>query len=105
MGGAHHMSTATNIAKKAVQDKIESQIKIVQAKLETLKAKAETGKATAELKAITELVTKKQTIDRKLTELKQSGEASYDQARADIESHISELEKSLQSIEAKFRAA
>jgi hypothetical protein len=44
------MSTATNMTRQAVHDKIESQIKTAQAKLETLKAKAESAKANAELK-------------------------------------------------------
>jgi polyhydroxyalkanoate synthesis regulator phasin len=99
------MTTETNIAKQAVHDKIESQVKTVQAKLDTLKAKAESAKANAELKAIADLLTKKHAIDRKLSELKKSGETAYQQAKADIESRVAELEKSVQAIEAKFKAA
>jgi len=98
------MSTPTNIAKQAVHDKIESQVKTVQAKLDTLKAKAESAKANAELKVIAELLTKKQAIDRKIGELKKSGETSYQQAKSDIEARVAELEKSVQAIEAKFKA-
>ena len=99
------MSTEMNLAKKAVHDKIESQINGVQATLETLKAKAEAAKANAELKAIAELLTKKVAIDHKLAELKKSGETTYQQAKTDVESRVADLEKSVKSIEAKFKAA
>jgi hypothetical protein len=94
-----------NPAKKAVQDKFEAQVKTVEAKLDNLKAKAETAKAIAELKAIADLVTKKHTIDQKLSDLKKTSESTYQQAKADIESRVAELEKSVQSMEAKFKAA
>ena len=99
------MTTVTQIARKAVHDKIESQIKIAQAKLETLKAKAESAKANAELKLIAELLTNKAAIDRKLNELKASGETAYQQAKTDVESRIAELQKSVQAIEARLKAA
>jgi phage shock protein A len=99
------MSIGTDIAKQVVHDKIDSQVKTVQAKLETLRAKAQTAKANTELKMIAELLAKKQTIDQKISELKKSSEGSYQQARTDVESHIAELEKSVQAIEAKFKAA
>jgi hypothetical protein len=99
------MSIETNIAKQAVHDKIDSQVKTVQAKLETLKAKAQTAKANAELKVIADLLAKKQAIDQKIAELKKSSESSYEQAKTDIQSHVAELEKSVQAIEAKFKAA
>ena len=99
------MSTETNVAKKAIHDKIESQINTVLSKLEALKAKAESTKANAELKMIADLLTKKVTIDHKLNELKQSGETTYQQTKTDVESRIAELEKSVQAIEAKFKAA
>jgi phage shock protein A len=99
------MSTPMNVAKQAIHDKIESQIKTAQAKLETLKAKAESAKANAELKLIADLLTKKPAIDQKLNELKKSGETTYQQAKTDVESRVAELEKSVQAIEAKFKTA
>jgi len=99
------MSTETNVAKQVVHDKIDAQVKTVQAKLDTLKAKAATTKANAELKTIANLMIQKQAIDRKLAELKKAGEASYQQAKTEIESRISELEKSVQAVEAKLKAA
>ena len=99
------MSTGMNIAKKVIHDKIESQINSVQAKLETLKAKAEATKANAELKMIVDLLTKKQAIDHKLNELKKSSETAYQKTKTDVESRVAELEKSVNAIEAKFKAA
>jgi hypothetical protein len=99
------MSTEMNMAKKAIHDKIESQINSVQAKLTTLKAKAEATKANAELKMIADLLTKKQAIDQKLNELKKSSETAYQQTKTDVESRVAELEKSVNAIEAKFKAA
>jgi multidrug resistance efflux pump len=99
------MSTETNIAKKVAEDKIQSQIKTVQAKLDTLRAKAESAKANAEIKAIADLAAKKLAIDRKLNELRTSGEATYEQAKADIEARVAELEQSARAIEATFKGA
>jgi prefoldin subunit 5 len=97
------MSTETNIAKQAVHDRIDSQVKSVQARLETLKARAEA--ATAAAATIADLFVKMRLIDRTLSDLKKSGEGRYQQAKADIESRVAELEKSVQAIEAKFKAA
>src|SRR5262249_32128518 len=99
------MSIGTDVAKQVVHDKIDSQIKTVQAKLDTLKAKAESSKANAELKLIAEVAVKKHAIDQKISELKKSGDASYQQAKTDVESRIADLEKSVQAIEAKFKTA
>jgi len=99
------MGIVTDMAKKVIEDKFEAQINIVQAKLETLKAKAEASKATAELKAIADLITKKRAIDHKLSDLKTSGETTYQQTKSDVESRVAELEKSVRAIEAKFKAA
>jgi phage shock protein A len=99
------MSTEINMAKKAVHDKIESQINTAQAKLETLKAKAQATKANAELKLIADLMTKKQAIAQRLSELKKSGDTTYQQAKSDVESRLAQLEESVKSIESKFKAA
>ena len=98
------MTTVTQIARKAVHDKIESQIKIARAKLDALKARAESAKSNAELKGIVELLTKTRAIDRKVSDLKQSSEAVYHQTKSDVEARVAELEQSVQAIEAKFKA-
>jgi hypothetical protein len=98
-------NVAVNAARKAVYDKVESQIHTFEAQLATLKAKAESVKADAELKAIANLVTSKRTLDQKVAELKKAGEASYQQAKADVEARITEFEKSVKTIESKIKAA
>jgi multidrug efflux pump subunit AcrA (membrane-fusion protein) len=95
---------ATNIGKQVIHDKIDSQVKTVQARLETLKAKAETAKANAEIKLIADLLAKKKTIDQKLAELRTSAGATYNQAKSDVESRVAELEASVRGIEARFSA-
>jgi uncharacterized protein YqfB (UPF0267 family) len=77
MGDAkeNSMSAVVNMAKQAIRDKLESQIKTAKAKLETLKAEAETAKADIEIKAMTELLTKQQEILQKLRDLRMHGRA------------------------------
>ena len=102
------MSTQATVtvsaARKAVYDKIESQIHTFEAQLATVKAKAESAKADAELKAIANLVTAKRALDQKVVELKKAGEASFEQAKADVEAHIAEFDKSMKAIRSKIKA-
>ncbi len=98
------MSTAADVAKQVVEDKIHSQVKTVEAKLETLRAKAESAKANTEIKAIAALITKTRDVAKKLIELRMSQNA-YQQVKSDIESRVAELENSVHQIEAKFKAA
>jgi hypothetical protein len=62
------MNIEVNMAKKAIHDKLESEIEAAKAKLETLRAEAETAKADFEIKAITELLTKQHQILHNLRE-------------------------------------
>jgi len=96
---------AVSAARKAVYDKVESQIHTFEAQLATLKAKAETAKADAELKAIANLATAKVTLDRKVGELKKTGETAFQQVKADVEARIAEFEQSVKAIESKIKAA
>ncbi|MGA8149798.1 MAG: hypothetical protein WB952_02540 [Terriglobales bacterium] len=98
------MSTDLNIAKQAIHDKLESQIKAAEAKLETLKARAEAAKANVEIKAIAELLPKKVEIQQKLEQLKKSGGDRWEQAKADLEGRIADFEKSVKGIESKPKA-
>jgi len=97
------MNTSATIAKQAVHDKLESQIKLAEGKLHTLKAQAENAKANAEIKAIADLAPKKQSIQRKLQELKKSSGEAWNQAKTDLEAHIDEFEKLLNGIESKAK--
>jgi len=98
------MSTDVKLAKQAIHDKLESQINTAEAKLITLKARAQTAKANVELQAITELLTRKQTIVQKLRELKKSSADRWEQAKADLEARIADFEKSVKEIELKAKA-
>jgi hypothetical protein len=72
-------------------------------KLATLEARAETTKANIELKAIVELLPKKQAIQQKLQELKVSGGDRLERARADLEARIADPGKSVEDIEARVK--
>lgn len=98
-------TVAVNAARKAVYDKVESQVRTFEAQLATLKAKAESTKADAELKAIAKLATAKLTLDQKVRELKTAGEAAFQQTKADVDARIAEFEKSVKAIESKIKAA
>jgi hypothetical protein len=98
------MNTEATIAKQAVHDKLESQIKLAEAKLHTLKAQAENAKANAEIKAIAGLFPKEQSIQRKLQELKKSTGEAWKRANADLEALIADFQKSVKRIESKAKA-
>ena len=98
-------TVAVNAARKAVYDKVDSQIHTFEAQLATLKAKAESAKADAEVKAIANLAIAKVTLDRKVAELKKTGETAFQQAKADVEARIAEFEQSVKAIESKIKAA
>ena len=97
------MSSPVSMAKHVIYDILETKIKIVEAKVETLKARAESAKANAELKATTELLTRKVAIRQKLQELKNCGADRWEQAKADLEARITELEKSVKEIESRSK--
>ena len=98
------MSTGATVAKQTVHDKFESQIKLAEGKLNTLKAHAENAKANAEIKAIADLFPKKQSIQRKLQDLKKSSGEAWNHAKTDLETQIADLEKSVKGIESKAKA-
>ena len=95
------MSTEVKLAKQAIHDKIESQLKTAEAMLDTLKAQAASAKANVELKAIAELMTRNQAIQQKLHELKKSDGGQFEQVKADVKARITELEKTMKEIESR----
>jgi uncharacterized protein involved in exopolysaccharide biosynthesis len=97
------MTTDVKLAKQAIHDKLESRIKTVEAKLSTLKTHAETAKANVELKSIAELLPKNQMMQQMLQGLKKSEGSRWEQAKAEIEEGIDELEKSAKEIEARAK--
>lgn len=98
------MNTEATITKQAVHDKLESQIKLAEDRLHTLKAQAENAKANAEIKAISDLFPKKQSIQRKLQDLKKSSGEAWNHAKADLEGLVADFQKSVKNIEAKAKA-
>lgn len=105
MNTSTQANVAVSAARTAVYDKVESQIHNFEAQLATLKAKAESAKADAELKAIANLATAKVALDRKVGELKKTGETAFQQVKADVEARIAEFEQSVKAIESKIKAA
>lgn len=81
----------------------EAQFDAAEAKLETLKARAEAAKAKVEIKAIAELLPKKQAIRRKLQELKKSSGDRWEQAKVDLESRIVEFKNAVKGIGSKAK--
>ena len=98
------MNLEATAAKKAIHDKLESQITTAEAKLATLKARAEVAKASAEIKAITDLLPRKEVLNRKLRELKKTGEDRWEVVKNDLTVLIADFEKSVKEIEAKAKA-
>ena len=89
-------------ARKAVYDKVESQIHTFEAQLATLKAKAESARADAEITAIANLATAKRVLDAKVAELKSAGETRFEQLKADVERRVAEFDKSLQALASRI---
>ena len=87
---------ANDMAKRAVHDKLESQIKTAEAKMDTLNAQAQTAKANLEIKAVAELSPKAQAI--------RPGGAQWEQAKTDLEARLADFEKSVKGIESKAKA-
>ena len=89
-------------ARKAVYDKVESQIHTFEAQVATLTAKAESAKADAELTAIANLATAKRTLDEKVAELKTAGEVTFERVKADVERRMAEFDRSLQALASRI---
>ena len=97
------MASVAGTAKQAVHDKLESQLKAVEAKLETMKVEAEAAKLAFKVKAITHLVPKVIAIRKKLHDLKEVSEAHLEQAKADVQAEIADLENSAKEIAARSK--
>lgn len=95
------MSTEVNAAKEAIEEKLESQVKHAVLKLEALKLKAKAAKAILEIKLIAAVLPKTQAIQQKLQELKASGGNHWEKVKAEVESRIAEVEKSVQEFESR----
>ena len=101
------MSTETTMAvkaaRKAVYDKIESQIHTFEAQVATMRARAESSKADAELAALADLAKARLTLDAEIAKLKNAGEAAFERVKADVEGRIAEFARSLRAIESRIK--
>ena len=95
-------TVAVKATRKAVYDKVESQIHTFEAQVATLKAKAESAKADAELTAIAKLATAIRALDEKVAELKNAGEATFERVKADVERRLAEFDKSLRALASRI---
>jgi len=92
------MTTDANIAKQAIQDEFESQIKAAEAELELLAGRAEGAMVKAEVEAYETLLPKLLAIQQKLKELKKSTGAQWGQTKADLELLIGDFKELLKEI-------
>jgi hypothetical protein len=95
------MSTDVDMAKRTIYDKLDSQIKIAEAKLDMVKARAESAKADAEIRVVAELLARKRALQLELKALKKLGGDRWDLAKADLEAHIANFEKLVRDTESK----
>ena len=95
-------TVTAKVARKAVYDKIESQIHTFEAQVATLRAKAESAKADAQLAAIANLATAKRALDEKVAELKNAGDVTFERVKADVERRTAEFDKSLQALASRL---
>jgi hypothetical protein len=84
------MCADVNMAKQAIHDKFETQIKIAEAKLDMVKAQAESAKADAEIKVVAELLARKRALQLELKALKKLG----GNRRSPISRHTSHISRS-----------
>jgi len=96
-------TTEAKVTKQAAHDAIASLFNSADSTLTNLKARAEKAKATAEIKAIVELAPKRALLEQKIKEFKTSTDDNWPQAKRDLESRVSEFEKSVKSLEARVR--
>jgi len=97
------MCTDVNTMKQAIHDKFGTQIKIAEAKLDMVKAQVESANADAEIKVVAELLARKRALQLELKALKKSGGDRWEQAKADLEAHITHFKKLLKDAESKAK--
>ena len=97
------MALETQLAKKAVHDKLAAQLKTAGATLTSLQARAERAKANVELKAAADLIVKKAVMQEKLLELKSAGEDRWERVRQDAEVKLADFEKSVKDLSEKIK--
>ena len=92
------MTTDANVAKQAIQDEFESQIKAAEAEPELLAGRAEGAMVKAEVEAYETLLPKLLAIQQKMKELKKSTGAQWGQTKADLELLIGDFKELLKEM-------
>ncbi len=91
--------------KEAYEKKIEAQLKEWKIDIDKMKAKADKADAEAKLeyyKQIEDLRTKQEAAQKKLTELKSTGEAAWEDLKAGIDLAWSSLGEAVKSAKSRF---
>jgi len=92
------MTTDADIAKQAIQDEFESQIKAAESELELLAGRAEGTVVKAELEAYETLLAKLLALQQKLEALKKSTGTQWGQTKADLELLIGDFKELLKEM-------
>jgi nucleotide-binding universal stress UspA family protein len=92
--------------KETYQEKIEAQLKEWAAKIDELKAKAEKSKAEIKMKyekQIEDLRNKQGALQKKLLEMKESGEEAWEGLKSSIEKSLDDLKETFDEAISKFK--
>lgn len=96
-------TAASNL--KAFEDKIKSQVEEAKAKLDQFEATAKQKGTDAETAAIARLRAAKQDVDRKLQNLKSTGDAHVARAQSEIEADAAKFKASVEEFGARVKGS
>jgi len=88
---------------KAYEERIRAQVDETKAKLTQYETQAKEMRAQAEVSTIDNLKTAKETIDRKLHDLKTTQDAHVEHAKADIDASVARFKTSVDELGAKVK--
>lgn len=92
-----------NTTIKAYEEKITAQLQQGKGQLAELEASAKGKVAQAEINLIHDLKTRHREIDKKLHELKTTGDANAEQIKAEIDANVAKLKSSLTELASKLK--
>jgi putative IMPACT (imprinted ancient) family translation regulator len=90
---------------KAYEDKVAAQMKDAKARLDQLEAQGKAKAAQSEAKAIGDLKSAKQDIDRKLQDLKKTHDTHVTRAKAAIDADVAAFKTSVANVADKVKAS
>ena len=103
--GSTPSGTGPNATLKAYEDKVNAQIREAKAKLEQFEAKATEQRTQAENKAIDDLKTTRQNLERRVRDLRSTQETNLERAKADISADVTKLNASIDELTTEFKSA